>query len=396
MIYRFGHYSLDTDLLELRGPDGPVAIEPQVFDLLHYLVRNRDRVVSKREILDTLWADRFVSESALSSRMKSARKAVGDTGSDQRTIRTLHGRGFRFVAPVEESGDAGPAGSPAAPRLEQEIRYCTTEDGVPLAWSSVGSGPVLIRVLGWFTHLQAEWDWPEFRRLWERLGERFTVVRYDGRGIGLSSRSSDIEYTEESRQLDLQAVVDATGASQVALFGISEGGWTAAQFAVNHPGRVSHLVLYGSYARGALARPGYDAEEDRAMTTLMRKGWGRGTPQFRNLFTLNFFAPDVDPETLAHFDELQRLSADAETAARYQESSHRRGDGRAMFAEVRTPTLVIHQRGDRAVHFEEGQILAATIPDARFLPLPGSGHYFPMAQSTSDAVVRALEEFVRP
>jgi pimeloyl-ACP methyl ester carboxylesterase len=146
------------------------------------------------------------------------------------------------------------------------------------------------------------------RLFWERLAERFTVVRYDGRGIALSDRYTG-EFTEETRQRDLDAVISAVGADTAVLMGISEGGWTAAAYAVHHPARVSHLVLYGAYCRGAQARPGYDREEDDAVITLIRKGWGRGTPAFRQIIPgsqlvllpsgAHYFPTDTDVVTKA-------------------------------------------------------------------------------------------------
>ena len=251
---------------------------------------------------------------------------------------------------------------------QQDIRYCTTADGARVAFASTGSGPVLVRVLGHFTHLEMEWEWPDLRYFWERLAKRFTVVRYDGRGIGLSGHY-DGEFTEETRQLDLDAVLDGVGAQDVILLGISEGGWTAATYAAAHPERVSRLVLYGAYCRGAKARPGYDAEEDEALVTLIRKGWGRDTPAFRQVFTSYFFLPDADPRLITHFNDLQRAAADPETAARYWQSIHSRGDGSEMFRQVKHPTLVIHCQDDMAVDAEEGRLLAATIPGARLVLL---------------------------
>jgi pimeloyl-ACP methyl ester carboxylesterase len=233
------------------------------------------------------------------------------------------------VEKVEKADSESPARQSAAAAREQEIRFCTTSDGVCVAYSAVGAGPFIVRVLGHFTHLEMEWEWPDLRRFWEHLGERQTVVRYDGRGMGLSDPYTG-DFTEETRQLDLEAVLNAVGAEKAVLLGISEGGWTAATYAVQHPKRITHLILYGAYCRGAQARPGYDAEEDRALVTLIRKGWGRDTPAFRQVFTSQFFRSDSDPGLLAHFNELQRVSADSETAARYHEACHRRGDGRKI------------------------------------------------------------------
>jgi non-specific serine/threonine protein kinase len=295
-------------------------------------------------------------------------------------------RGGRDVPPGPAAGGSARGGSaavrPAAARLDQRIAYCKTRDGVRIAYATTGEGPFLVRVLGWFTHLEMEWAWPDLRALWEQLAATHTVVRYDGRGIGLSDRWTG-EFTEETRELDLGAVLEAVGARSAALLGISEGGWTAAAFASHNPARVSHLVIYGGYARGVTVRPGYDAEEDRALLTLMRKGWGRETSAFRQVFTSQFYREDSDPELLAHFNELQRASADPETAACYLASCNSRSDGTALFSQVAVPTLVVHRRDDRSVSFEEGRYLASVVPGAQFLPLPGSAHYFPTGRSAA-------------
>lgn len=274
-----------------------------------------------------------------------------------------------------------------------EIRYCTTADGLGIAYSAIGDGPALVRVLGHFTHLEMEWEWPDLRHFWERLATRFSVIRYDGRGIGLSDAYSG-EFTEETRQLDLDAVLTAAGANDTSLLGISEGGWTAAAYSIEHPDLVKHLVLYGSYCRGARARPGYDAEEDEALVTLIRKGWGRDTPAFRQLFTSHFFRPDADPKLIAHFNELQRASADPETAARYWKSIHGRGDGTDLFRRVKVPTLVVHCQDDMAVDAEEGRLLASTIPGAHLVLLPSGTHYFPTDGEVIKKIAGAIERFV--
>ena len=127
--------------------------------------------------------------------------------------------------------------------------------------------------------------------------------------------------------------------------------------------------------------------------TLIRKGWGRDTPAFRQVFTAAFFRPDADPKLIAHFNELQRASADAETAARYWESIHLRGDGRDIFKQVSVPTLVIHCQDDLAVNADEGRVLASTIPGARLVLLPSGTHYFPTDRDVIDKVVGAINRF---
>ena len=277
--------------------------------------------------------------------------------------------------------------------IQQDIQFCATSDGVHLAYSVIGNGPLLVRVLGHFTHLEMEWEWPDLRHFWEQLAERFTVVRYDGRGTGLSDNYAG-EFTEDTRQIDLDAVLKAVGAEKAILLGISEGGWTAATYALHHPEQITHLVLYGAYCRGARVRPGYDAEEDEALVTLIRKGWGRDTPRFRQVFTSLFFQPDADPKLIAHFNEIQRASADPETAARYHESCHARGDGQELFRQLRLPTLVVHCRDDMAVSADEGRLLASLIPGAHLVLLPSHTHYFPTDREVVSKVVGAISRFI--
>ena len=133
MIFVFSDCELDLDRFELRRAGRLRPVEPQVFDLLAVLIRERHRVVPKEELLDTVWGNRFVSESALTSRVKAARHAIGDDGRSQRLIRTAHGRGYQFTASVDEAAQLDPVAgvSPAPP--EQEIRFSAAGDGTRLA-----------------------------------------------------------------------------------------------------------------------------------------------------------------------------------------------------------------------------------------------------------------------
>jgi pimeloyl-ACP methyl ester carboxylesterase len=158
---------------------------------------------------------------------------------------------------------------------------------------------------------------------------------------------------------------------------------------------VTHLILYGAYSRGAQARPGYDPEEDQALATLIRKGWGRDTPAFRQVFTSQFFRSDADPVLITHFNELQRVSADGDTAARYHESCHKRGDGRDLYRQVTMPTLVIHSRDDLAVSADEGRLLASIIPGAQLVLLPSGAHYFPTDTETITKAAGAIARFLQ-
>jgi DNA-binding winged helix-turn-helix (wHTH) protein len=189
--FRFEDYELDLERFELRRSGRAVALEPQVFDVLAYLVRHRNRVVSKTDLLDDVWGDRFVSESALTSRIKAARRAIGDDGSAQRAIRTVHGRGYRFMLEVEEG--PGPPPAPTVPPrpVEQRIQFCTTADGVRLACATVGAGPPLVKVANWLSHLDFDWESPVWRHWWRDLSAHHRLIRYDERGCGLSDWDVD-------------------------------------------------------------------------------------------------------------------------------------------------------------------------------------------------------------
>jgi DNA-binding winged helix-turn-helix (wHTH) protein/alpha-beta hydrolase superfamily lysophospholipase len=391
----FSGYRFEIESGRLWSGTREIRLTPRASEVLKQLVLHAGEPVSKADLFATVWQGTIVSDDALTSCIQELRRALEDDAKQPRFIETRHRRGYRFVARLSRqtpAADAGAAPSPQVP--DQEIRFCTTSDGIPVAYSAVGTGPYLVRVLGHFTHLEAEWEWPDLRRFWEHLAGRHTVIRYDGRGIGLSGPYAG-EFTEDTRQRDLDAVLTAIGADKAVLLGISEGGWTAATYAIEHPERVTHLVLYGAYCRGAQARPGYDPEEDRALVTLIRKGWGRDTPAFRQVFTSRYFRSDADPALIAYFNELQRLSADPDTAARYYESCHRRGDGRDVFSRLEIPVLILHSREDLAVSAEEGRLLASVIPDSQLVILPSGTHYFPTDAAVVTKAVRAIERFLQ-
>jgi DNA-binding winged helix-turn-helix (wHTH) protein len=251
--YLFSDHVLDVDRRELRRGSGLIALEPQVFDLLVYLVQNRDRVVSKDDLIAAVWGGRVVSDSTLTSRINAARKAVGDSGERQQLIRTFSRKGIRFVGAVSAPGDPrGPDGGalvpPAPPGLRQEIHFCTASDGVRIAYAEVGRGTPLVKAANWLNHLEYDWQSPVWRHLLRAFAADHRLVRYDARGNGLSDWDVD-DISFDSFVRDLESVVQATGLQRFALLGMSQGCAVSAAYAVRHPERVSHLVLYGGFAR---------------------------------------------------------------------------------------------------------------------------------------------------
>jgi pimeloyl-ACP methyl ester carboxylesterase/DNA-binding CsgD family transcriptional regulator len=257
--------------------------------------------------------------------------------------------------------------------LEQQIRFCTAPDGVRIAYALHGAGPPLVRAATWLTHVGFDRRSPLYRHWLARLAEGRTLIRYDMRGCGLSDRETE-DLSLDARVGDLASVVDAARLDRFALLGISGAGPVAVAYAVRHPGRVTHLVLYGTYARGRSKRAvGPRArEEAELLTGMMRLAWGHANPAFRRVFT-TLFMPDASPEEQRSFDELQRVSASPEMAARIRRA-HGDADVTALARQVSVPTMVLHVRDDAAVPFEEGRVLAALIPGARFVPLEGRNH----------------------
>ena len=280
MRFLFGDYALDRERRELRRGAELVEVEPQVFDLLAYLVENRDRVASKDDLLAAVWHGRIVSESTLTSRITAARQAIGDSGEQQRFIRTVSRRGFRFVGEVREQSAASPVGTPDH-KPAQEVSFCRTADGVNLAVAVCGKGLPVVKTANWMNHVEFDWQSPVWSPLLTRLGAQFRLIRYDERGTGLSDWDV-AELSFETFVRDLEAVADALDLRRFALFGNAQGAAVAIVYAVRHPERVSRLVLSGGYAQGWRAR-GNPAEIEgrRALLKLVRVGWGRDNPAFR-------------------------------------------------------------------------------------------------------------------
>jgi pimeloyl-ACP methyl ester carboxylesterase/DNA-binding CsgD family transcriptional regulator len=257
--------------------------------------------------------------------------------------------------------------------LDQRIRFCTSADGVRLAYAVHGSGPPLVKAANWLTHLEHDWESIIWRHWLHELARGHTVVRYDQRACGLSDADPD-ELGLDHFVADLEAVVDAASIEQFDLIGISQGGALSVAYAVRHPERVRRLVLYGSYVMGRKARANSPEkrEAEDAMLALMREGWGRDNPALRRMFSTLFF-PGADIEQMRAFEDLQRVSCSAENAIRLRRAWADL-DVRALLDQVTVPTLVMHARDDAVVPFEQGRLLAGGIPNAEFVPLEGRNH----------------------
>ncbi|MGB7069927.1 MAG: alpha/beta hydrolase [Pyrinomonadaceae bacterium] len=258
--------------------------------------------------------------------------------------------------------------------MEQEIKFCSTIDGVSIAYSSVGKGPPFVKAANWMNHLELDWLSPVWSHLLHEFAFDHNLVRYDERGTGLSDRNATTDLSLDAFVNDLESVVDAVGVERFPLFGISQGGPVAVAYASRHPDRVSHLILLGSFAAGwKRAKVDPDVLEKRkAQLTLIRQGWNSKNPAIRQLWT-TLCIPNAMPDETESFNTLQKETASREDAARIFEAIGDL-DVSEILPSLKIPSLVLHSRGDALVPFEEGRRLASMIPSAKFVSLESSNH----------------------
>jgi pimeloyl-ACP methyl ester carboxylesterase/DNA-binding CsgD family transcriptional regulator len=282
----------------------------------------------------------------------------------------------------------------ASAAKRQHIRYVTARDGARLAWAEAGSGPTLVKAANWLTHLEYEWESPVWKHWIHFFADHFHFVRSDERGCGMSEWQPGT-LTVDQWTDDLESVIAAARpAEPVTLLGISQGGAACIQYALRHPERVARMILYGAYARGAFRR-GTPLKERayRAMVDLTRVEWGNDNPTFRQVFTSRFI-PDGTPEQIKWFNDLCLKTTTGEIAATLFEARATM-DVTALLPQVRTPTLVVHARGDVICPMEEGQLLAAGIPGAEFVEVDSRNHVLlehePAWQRFQDAVLSFVD-----
>jgi DNA-binding winged helix-turn-helix (wHTH) protein/pimeloyl-ACP methyl ester carboxylesterase len=391
VVFAFGDgLELDTSLFELRRGDQRVPMEPQVFDVLTYLVSHRDRVVPKEELMDAIWGGRFVTEAAVTSRIKQARRAVGDDGQGQVVIRTMHGRGYRFVAAVEarEPEDAQ-SGIPSQ-RTEPSgalapIRY-TVSDGLHIAYQVTGSGDLdIVLIPGFVSHLELDWADPRHAHFLDRLGSMGRLIRFDKRGTGMSDRPPGVPDLE-TRMHDVLAVMDAVGSRRAVLLGYSEGGPMGVLFAATHPESVRSLVLYGCYAKATWA-PDYawarTQENRQEYTERLVTSWDWEADCLRR-------CPSADAAMQRWWAHRMRAAATPSTIRALMDMNSL-VDVRHALSAVRVPTLVLHRRGDRMFRVEDARYLADGIAGAQLELLDGDDHF---CAGDPDQILDAVESFL--
>ncbi|MBA2961806.1 MULTISPECIES: adenylate/guanylate cyclase domain-containing protein [Ramlibacter] len=279
--------------------------------------------------------------------------------------------------------------------LQQDVRFCTSSDGTSIAYATMGSGLPLVRPAHFLTHLEFDLESPVMQPWLVELSRHNMLLRYDGRGTGLSSRDPP-EISFETAIADLEAVVDGAGVDRFALFGCSQGCATSIAYAARHPERVTRLVVYGGYARGFLKRNPTEQQrrELQALLDLMKVGWGRENPAYRQIFTSQFI-PDASAKQAAWFNEQERMSATPECAVRLLESWGAI-DVSDLARQIKCPTLVLHLRQDMRTPVDEGRLVASLIPGARFVSVEGRNHVLLKGEACFGKVFSALQDFVNP
>ena len=275
----------------------------------------------------------------------------------------------------------------------QEIRFVRGSGGVRIAYATHGTGPPLIVVSCWLSHLQHDWQSPVWRHFLEELGGFTTLIRYDERGFGMSDRNV-ADFRLGARLGDLEAIVETLGFERFALLGMSHGSGVAMAYAARHPERVTRLVLYGTVCGERVDLGGDRAAEEETLQGMIRIGWAKEEPRFRRFFTQGYI-PDATEEQMRWFDELQRMSTSTENylaarQARYQE------DITEEIARVTAPTLIMHAVDDRQMTFENATMVASLIPDARVVPLDSRNHILLAGEPAWTRFIEEVRAFMEP
>lgn len=257
--------------------------------------------------------------------------------------------------------------------MNQNIRFCTGPDDVCLAYATSGSGPPLVRVANWLTHVDLDWKGPLWGHWFDALSRGHTLVRYDARGTGLSDRNVP-ELSLNAWVEDLKTVVDDLGLDRFPIFGFCQGGAVAVAFAIRYPERVSKLILYDCYDRGAFVEGTATGvrRQARVLAEMIEIGWGQNASAFREVFS-NLLLPTAPKSLQRWLAELQRRTVDPDTAARLWRVFNEL-DIRDRATQVSVPALQFHVRNDAMVPFETGRRLSSLIPNTRFVPLDGQNH----------------------
>lgn len=277
--------------------------------------------------------------------------------------------------------------------IRQKIHFCTTSDGVRIAYSKVGSGPPLVWVANWLSHVQYDWDSPVWRHWINELSKYHTLIRYDQRCCGLSDRGTK-ECSLNGWIRDMEAVIKACNLDCFDMLGVCQGGPVGITYATRHPGQIQNMILYGSFARGKAMqkRTPEEIELDNALLNMVKFGWGKRNPAFRQVFT-TLFMPDADEEQKNGFTDLQQLATSPECAFKMLRE-YSIIDVADLARKVDIPTLVMHGTDDAMIPIRDGRELASLIPNATFVSLKTNNHILMKEEPAWEAFLEEMRLFL--
>jgi pimeloyl-ACP methyl ester carboxylesterase/DNA-binding winged helix-turn-helix (wHTH) protein len=366
--YHFDGFEVDTENREVTRDGQPRPLQPQAFSLLAFLIRHRDRVVPKRELLDALWPDAVVGEGSIQRAVHLARAAIDDDGSRIRTVPKL---GYRFTAEIQEVGAAGTQGRSELGTLVP--CFVRSQDDVHVAYHVIGEGEHdIVLVPGWAFPMRAFFEHPGLAPLLEALRSLGRVILFDKRGTGLSDRIKELP-TLERRIDDLRAVLDATGSRQALIVGFSEGGPLGILYASSFPQRTRGLLLVGSFARWTATagyEQGWSSDTVNRLRDYIARAWGTGE-------TIRAIVESraSEPETIAWAARTEQEGASPGAALDLLEMNLQI-DVRPLLPALSVPVAVLHHASDAVIGVDNGRYLAAHIPGARSIEPEGRDHAF--------------------
>jgi len=385
----FPPFELDLSAGRLMRDSSTLDLSPKAHSVLRYLVERPGQLISKDELIQSVWQGVHVGDDVLKVAVAAIRKALGDPYKEPLYIETAHRRGYRFIGKIEPQAE--PVSVTPIANLEIPKTHYAKSGDVNIAFQVLGDGPIdLVFVMGWVSHLEYFWSEPSFAKFLRRLASFSRLILFDKRGTGLSDRVSlDALPTLEQRMDDVRAVMDKVGSKRAAICGVSEGGAMSALFAATYPERTAALAMIGTYSKRIRDHSypwGPTAAERNEFLDEIRENWGGPVG-------LEHRAPSVASDP--HFREwwaayLRTAASPAAAVALTRMNSL--ADIRSVLPAIRVPSLVIHRTGDQCLNVEEGRYIASRIPGAKFVELPGMDH-LPFV-GDQDAILDELESFL--
>lgn len=386
----FAGFVFDPEHLDLTDSSGDrINLRPRTRAVLACLAHSAGWVVTKDELMHAVWPDLVVTDDSLVQCIVELRRVLGD--QEHRVVRTEPRRGYRLA--VDRVAGTEPLANTSSNTFSQQIQFAISTDGTGIAYATSGDGPPVVRTAQWMTHL--EWDWRSivFGEFLARLSRGKQLIRYDGRGYGLSDRNIPMASLDDEVR-DLEAVVDAARLERFALLGRSQGGAIAICYAARHPERVSRLITIGGYARGALRRGDRSTpvESIAAFCKVLEYGWGDANSAFRQIWTSHAF-PGATTQQRDSYNEMQRLSCSPRDAAIIYRMNQEY-DASAELPFVRCPALILHSPEDALIPFEEGRLIASKIEGALLEPFSSPNHQPLPGEPAFQQVMNRIDEFL--